>query len=105
MRLAAIDIGTNSIHIVIAQATGKGGFEILDREREVVQVGQGSFASGRLRADAIARTTEALARFVALARRMGAERISCPATAAGRGAKNGGDLRRARPALPRIPPR
>ena len=87
MTLAAIDIGTNSIHIVIAQATGKGGFEVLDREREVVQVGKGSFASGRLRKDAILRTVEALARFVALARRMGAERIACTATAAVREAQ------------------
>jgi len=52
MRIAAIDIGTNSIHVVIAQALPEGGFEVLDREREVVQVGRGSFATGRLRADA-----------------------------------------------------
>ena len=95
MRIAAIDIGTNSIHIVIAQATGQGGFDVLDREREVVQVGRGSFKSGRLRADAISRTADALARFVALAKRFGAERILCTATAAVREARNGGDFVRA----------
>lgn len=105
MRLAAIDIGTNSIHIVIAQASGKGGFEVLDREREVVQVGKGSFSSGRLRKDAILRTVEALARFVALARRMGVERIACTATAAVREAKNGGDFLRAARAIAGITPR
>jgi exopolyphosphatase/guanosine-5'-triphosphate,3'-diphosphate pyrophosphatase len=105
MRLAAIDIGTNSIHIVIAQATGKGGFEVLDREREVVQVGKGSFGTGRLRKDAILRTVEALARFVALARRMGAERIACTATAAVREAKNGGDFVRAAREIAGITPR
>ncbi|MEP7027780.1 MAG: hypothetical protein ABI960_04215, partial [Candidatus Eisenbacteria bacterium] len=105
MRIAAIDIGTNSIHVVIAQASGKGGFEVLDREREVVQIGKGSFVTGRLRADAIARTVEALARMVALARRMGVERIVCTATAAVREAKNGGDFVRAARAGAGITPR
>jgi exopolyphosphatase/guanosine-5'-triphosphate,3'-diphosphate pyrophosphatase len=105
MKLAAIDIGTNSIHIVIAQATGKGGFEVLDREREVVQVGKGSFATGRLRKDAILRTVEALARFVALARRMGVEKIACTATAAVREAKNGGDFVRAAREIAGLTPR
>jgi exopolyphosphatase/guanosine-5'-triphosphate,3'-diphosphate pyrophosphatase len=105
MRLAAIDIGTNSIHIVIAQASGKGGFEVLDREREAVQIGRGSFATGRLRKDAIARTVDALARFVALAKRMGVERIACTATAAVREAKNGGDFLRAARAAAGITPR
>src|SRR5690349_16022296 len=105
MRLAAIDIGTNSIHIVIAQATGKGGFDVLDREREVVQVGKGSFGTGRLRKDAILRTVEALARFVALAKRMGCEKIACTATAAVREAKNGGDFVRAAREIAGITPR
>jgi exopolyphosphatase/guanosine-5'-triphosphate,3'-diphosphate pyrophosphatase len=105
MRLAAIDIGTNSIHIVIAQASGKGGFEVLDREREVVQVGAGSFTTGRLRKSAILRTVEALARFVALAKRMGVERIACTATAAVREAKNGGDFVRAAREIAGITPR
>ncbi len=97
MRIAAIDIGTNSIHVVVAEAGAHGSFDVLDREREVVQVGRGSFLGGRLRADAIARTVESLARFVALARSLGAERVICTATAAVREAKNGGEfVRRAR---------
>ena len=52
MRIAAIDIGTNSIHMVIADASGTQGFEVVDREREVVQIGRGAFRSGRLQADA-----------------------------------------------------
>ncbi len=108
MRIAAIDIGTNSIPVVIAEATGHGGFDVLEREREVVQVGRGSFRSGRLRADAIARTAESLARFVALARSRGVETIDCTATAAVREAKNGGDFvraaRRAAGLTPRVIP-
>jgi exopolyphosphatase/guanosine-5'-triphosphate,3'-diphosphate pyrophosphatase len=92
MRLAAIDIGTNSIHMVIAEASGPQGFEIVDREREVVQVGRGSFESGRLRQDAIRRTTDSLARFVHLARRHQVDRILCTASAAVREARNGADF-------------
>ncbi len=92
MRIAAIDIGTNSIHMVIARSNGSGGFELAGRERDVVQIGRGSFASGRLRADAIRRTVAALARFVNLARRQQVDRILCTATAAVREARNGGSF-------------
>ena len=91
MRIAAIDIGTNSIHMVIARST-PAGFELADRERDVVQIGRGSFEKGRLRADAIRRTAAALARFVDLARRQQVDRILCTATAAVREAKNGGSF-------------
>ena len=108
MRLAAIDIGTNSIHMVIAEATHADTFTVLDREREVVQVGRGSFADGRLRPDAMQRTVDALARFVQLARRHAVDRILCTATAAVREAPNGGDFlklaRRASGVSPRVIP-
>jgi len=90
MRIAAIDIGTNSIHMVIARSTVGSGFEVVDREREVVQIGRGSFEGSRLKADAIRRTVAALARFADLARRRQADRILCTATAAVREARNGG---------------
>ena len=105
MRLAAIDIGSNSIHMVIAHAGGPRGFEVIDREREVVQVGRGSFASGKLRQDAIRRTADSLARFVQLARRHQVDRILCTATAAVREARNGGDFLAAARRLTGIMPR
>lgn len=108
MRIAAIDIGTNSIHMVIADATRSAGFEVVDREREVVQVGSGSFVAGRLRGDAVRRTVDALARFVQLARRHRVDKILCTATAAVREAENGGEfLQAARDAsgvMPRVIP-
>ena len=108
MRIAAIDIGTNSIHMVIARSTGAAGFELADREREVVQIGRGSFASGRLRANAMRRTVEALTRFVDLARRQQVDRILCTATAAVREARNGGSFleaaRKASGIVPRVIP-
>lgn len=92
MRIAAIDIGTNSIHMVIAEATHGESFAVLDREREVVQVGRDSFADGRLRGAAMQRTAAALRRFVQLARRHAVDRILCTATAAVREARNGGEF-------------
>ena len=105
MRIAAIDIGTNSIHMVIAAAESASGFEVIDREREVVQVGRGSFGSSRLRAQAIRDTAEALRRFVQLARRHQVDRILCTATAAVREAKNGGDFLAAARRVSGISPR
>jgi exopolyphosphatase/guanosine-5'-triphosphate,3'-diphosphate pyrophosphatase len=94
LRIAAIDIGTNSIHMVIADAAAGEAFAVLDREREVVQVGRGSFMDRRLRGDAMRRTAAALRRFVQLARRHAVDRILCTATAAVREARNGGDFLR-----------
>ncbi len=105
MRIAAIDIGTNSIHMVIAEASGHQGFEVIDREREVVQVGRGSFESGRLRPEAIRRTVDSLARFVQLARRHQVDRILCTTTAAVREARNGGDFLAAARKVAGITPR
>jgi exopolyphosphatase/guanosine-5'-triphosphate,3'-diphosphate pyrophosphatase len=92
VRIAAIDIGTNSIHMVIAAARGHSGFEVIDRERDVVQVGRSSFDSGRLRRDAMQRAVLSLKRFVQLARRQQVDKIICTATAAVREAANGGEF-------------
>ena len=105
MRIAAIDIGTNSIHMVIAQSTSVTGFEVVEREREVVQIGRGSWSGGRLKPDAIRRTTDALSRFVQLARGMQTDRILCTATAAVRESRNGGDFLRVARQVAGVTPR
>ena len=105
LRIAAIDIGTNSIHMVIARSTGAAGFELADRAREVVQIGRGSFDSGRLQAGAMRSTIEALERFVELARRRQVDRILCTATAAVREARNAGVFLDAARAVAGITPR
>lgn len=92
MRLAAIDVGTNSVHMVVAGATRGGGFEVEDREREVTQIGRGSFVAGRLQRPAVQATLDALSRMVKLARRRDVDRILCVATAAVREARNGGQF-------------
>src|SRR5262245_32662596 len=91
--------------MVIARATGGKTFEVVEREREVVQIGRGSFDRGRLRSDAIRRTVEALARFVDLARREQVDRVLCTATAAVREARNGGEFVQAAQDIAGLTPR
>ena len=39
--LAAIDVGTNSLHLVVARITGQARFEVLESEKEMVRLGHG----------------------------------------------------------------
>ena len=48
VRLAAIDIGTNSIRLIVAEAEADGRYRVLDEEREMTRLGHGLFARGRL---------------------------------------------------------
>ncbi len=59
---AAIDIGTNSIHLVVARVDPTGGFEVLTREKESVRLGHGSGDMRELAPDAIDRGIAALQR-------------------------------------------
>ena len=88
--LAAVDIGTNSIHGVVAriiEAADGPRFEVLEREKAVVRLGAVPGDIRRLTDDAIDRAVEALARFVPLARRHDAP-ITAVATSAVREAEN-----------------
>ncbi len=94
--LAAIDIGTNSFHLVIARPTGNNRFEVIDREKEVVRLGSGSGDMKRLTPDAIERGIDALGRFRRLVDSHGAE-LHAVATSAVREAENRDEfVRRAR---------
>jgi exopolyphosphatase / guanosine-5'-triphosphate,3'-diphosphate pyrophosphatase len=84
---AAIDIGTNSIHLVVARLTSGGGFEVLTREKESVRLGHGSGDMTQLDPDAIERGVETLRRFRQIADVYDA-RISAVATSAVREAAN-----------------
>lgn len=85
--VAAIDIGTNSFHLVVARAAANNRFEILDREKEVVRLGSGSGDMKTLTPDAIGRGVAALARFRRIAESFGAE-VHAVATSAVREAEN-----------------
>ncbi|HZB72548.1 MAG TPA: hypothetical protein VE395_10435, partial [Acidimicrobiales bacterium] len=85
--VAAIDVGTNSFHLLVARVVGAGGFEPLAREKEVVRLGSGPGDMKVLRPDAIDRGIAALRRFRQIADISGA-RIVAVATSAVREAEN-----------------
>ena len=93
--VAAIDLGTNSFHLVVARPTGNNRFEVLDREKEVVRLGSGSGDMKVLRPDAIERGVATLTRFRRIVDSSGAE-LHAVATSAVREASNRNEfLRRA----------
>jgi len=94
--IAAVDIGTNSFHLVVAQPTQDHRFEVIDREKEMVRLGSGSGDMKRLEPDAIERGVAVLKRFRQIAESAGAS-LHAVATSAVREADNRDDfLRRAR---------
>jgi exopolyphosphatase/guanosine-5'-triphosphate,3'-diphosphate pyrophosphatase len=94
--LAAVDIGTNSVHMVIARVGEGHTFEVIDREKEMVRLGSSGGDMKRLDADAIGRGVAALSRFRSIAESHGAT-VSAVATSAVREAGNADDfIRRAR---------
>ncbi|MGY2081416.1 Ppx/GppA phosphatase family protein [Modestobacter sp. SYSU DS0657] len=91
-RVAAIDCGTNSIRLLVADVPPEGAHTDLLRRMEVVRLGQGVDATGRLAPEAIERTRRVLAEYAAQARELGAERVRMVATSATRDAANRADF-------------
>jgi exopolyphosphatase/guanosine-5'-triphosphate,3'-diphosphate pyrophosphatase len=89
VRLAAIDIGTNSVHMVIADVTRAGQIRVVDRMKEMVRLGEGTFRTGRLGAEPMARAVQALQSFRRLARARHVTKLRAVATSAVREARNG----------------
>ena len=92
MRVAAIDVGSNSIHMVVAQVESDGRFHVLDRAKEMVRLGHRSLQNGRLTAEAVEAGVRTLASFRTLADRQGVTRYQAVATSAVRETRNGGDF-------------
>lgn len=88
--LGAIDVGTNSIHLVMAEISPDGDFRILGRDKQMVQLGKGGFAQHVLTARAMNDGFGAMKRFVKMARLKGIGRLKAVATSAVREARNGG---------------
>ncbi len=91
-RLAAIDIGSNSIHMVVVERGGPGGYRVLARERDMVRLGKSALADGALSGKAMRKGLEALLKMTTLARLKGASEIVGVATSAVREAANGRDF-------------
>src|SRR5207248_5703246 len=91
-RVAAIDCGTNSIRLLVADL-GDGELTDVVRRMEIVRLGQGVDRTGRLAPEAIERTRVALADYAAQIRDLGATEVRMVATSATRDAENPADFR------------
>lgn len=91
-RVAAIDCGTNSIRLLVADVPPSGAATDLLRRMEVVRLGQGVDATGRLAAESIERTRTVLAEYAAQTRELGASEVRMVATSATRDAINRADF-------------
>lgn len=87
-RVAAIDVGTNSVRLIIAETTGDVSYRVLDDEKEVTRLGRGLGRTGRLDPGAMEHTAATIANMVAIARGYHATSIRAVATAATREASN-----------------
>lgn len=92
MRLAAIDIGTNSIHMIVVEVMADLSFEVVDREKEMVRLGAGGLGGRTLAPAATAAALETLTRFKQLADSRGVDEVLAAATSAVREARNGGEF-------------
>ncbi len=91
-RLAAIDIGTNSIRSIVVEAESSGKFRVLDDEKATVRLGEGLNHTGLLSASASERAIAALLRQKKIIDGYGVKDIEAVATSAVRKAANGKDF-------------
>jgi exopolyphosphatase/guanosine-5'-triphosphate,3'-diphosphate pyrophosphatase len=87
VRVGAVDCGTNSIRLLVADLDGDVKTDV-HREMRIVRLGQGVDRTGELAAEALERTRHALVDYAATCRELGAERVRMTATSATRDAAN-----------------
>jgi exopolyphosphatase/guanosine-5'-triphosphate,3'-diphosphate pyrophosphatase len=89
---AFIDIGTNSVRLLIVRLNANRSFNVLRQEKEVVRLGEGEFKQSMLTSAAIERTVTVCSKFADLSRNLGADEIVAVATSATREARNQQEL-------------
>ena len=90
LRIAAVDIGSNSIRMIVADVSPAGDIRVVDEMKAMPRLGAGVDRTGRLADESMAAAVVALARMGTLARQMHADRVDAVATSAVRDAGNGG---------------
>jgi exopolyphosphatase/guanosine-5'-triphosphate,3'-diphosphate pyrophosphatase len=89
VRVAAIDCGTNAIRLLVADVDPAAGTLVdLDRSNEIVRLGHGVDATGRIAPESMTRTFAAVERYAEVIRGLGAEHVRFVATSASRDAEN-----------------
>jgi exopolyphosphatase/guanosine-5'-triphosphate,3'-diphosphate pyrophosphatase len=92
MRIAAIDIGTNSIHMIVVRVRPDFSFDVIDREKAMIRLGVGGLEGRGLSADAMDGALRTLSTFKRLADAHRVDHVIAAATSATREARNGGEL-------------
>jgi exopolyphosphatase/guanosine-5'-triphosphate,3'-diphosphate pyrophosphatase len=92
MRLAAIDIGTNSVHMIVVRVRPDLSFEVIDREKEMVRLGAGGLDGRALTPEAMQAALQVLSKFRRLAESHTVDEVVAVATSAVREAENGGEF-------------
>jgi exopolyphosphatase/guanosine-5'-triphosphate,3'-diphosphate pyrophosphatase len=92
VRIAAIDIGSNSIRQIVADVSPTGSIRIIDEMKAAPRLGAGLARAGKLSAGSMRHALEAVQRMTTLARQLGAARIHVVATSAVREAENRRDF-------------
>lgn len=88
MRVAVLDLGTNTFNLLVAERDGGEGLHVVHSEEIPVFLGKGGIEKGLIVEDAFARGLDAIAKHMATARALGAERIEGIGTSALRNARN-----------------
>ena len=94
-RLAAIDIGTNSIRCIVAETAAAGEFRVLDDEKATVRLGEGMAVTGEISPAAWERARDGLLRMKKIVDGLGVSAVEAVATSAVRKAANGEEFTRA----------
>ncbi|MEW6059893.1 MAG: DUF501 domain-containing protein [Actinomycetota bacterium] len=94
-RVATVDIGTNSVRLLVASKREDGGLDEFARDVVITRIGKGVDRTGRIDPEALGRTVDVLARYCRRARALHAGRIRVSATSGVRDASNGVELERA----------
>jgi exopolyphosphatase/guanosine-5'-triphosphate,3'-diphosphate pyrophosphatase len=92
MKLAAIDIGSNSIKLLVVNAISSDSFVVTGRDKEAVRLGHETLHNRHLSDEAINRAAETIKRYRSLAESRGAEKIFAVATASVRAAENAAEF-------------
>ena len=92
MRIAALDLGSNSFHLLVADVHPDGSFETITREKEMLRLGDDVARDGRIAAPSADRAVACVDRLRRLAEALGAREVIAKATSAIRTASNGSDL-------------
>src|SRR5207302_11283472 len=87
MKIAAIDVGSNSIKLVVVVAAASDSFAVLARETDTVRLGHDTLRLEQLSTAVIERATDCIKRFRSIAKARGAERILGVSTACVRRAR------------------